>query len=141
MMKTARMLALALMLFGSMSLVQLGSAAHAQQSRNIVVTDGMIVRLKAALHLSPAQEVHWQRLEATLREAAQQRQVADATGSAVADAGFVQRVRARMKTIVLDGWSARRVAVAARPLIATLSEDQKREGMATLREMGVASLF
>jgi hypothetical protein len=140
MMKTARVLAFALMLFGSMSFVQHGSAAYAQ-SQTIVVTDGMIARLKAALHLSPAQEIHWQRLEATLRDTVQQRHVADATGSTGASAGFVQRVRTRMRSVVLDAWAARRVAVAARPLIATLDDNQKRVGEATLRDMGVASLF
>lgn len=139
MMKTARMLALALAMFGTMSFAQQGHAAFAEDfsSQNIVVTDGMIARLKAALHLSPAQEPHWRLLETTLRDISQQRQVADASGTV----GFVQRVRARVKSYVIDVSAARRVAAAARPLIATLDEGQKRDGLTVVRALGVSSLF
>jgi len=140
MMKTARVLAVALTMVGSMTFAQQGFAANADeqfQSQNIVVTDGMISRLKAALHLSASQETHWRTLEAALRDISQPRQVADATNSA----GFVQRVRARMKSYVLDVSAARRVAVAAQPLIATLDEDQKRDGMMMVRALGVSALF
>ena len=140
MMKTARVLALALTMFGSMTFAQHGFAANAGeqfQSQNVVVTDGMIARLKAALHLSAAQEIHWRTLEAALRDISQQRQVADATDGA----GIVQRVRARMKSYVLDVSAARRVAIAAQPLIGTLDEDQKRDGMNAVHALGVASLF
>src|SRR5689334_11068051 len=102
--KTARVVALALAMFGSMSFAHNGfAAANAEEltsASGVVVTDATIARLKAALRLSPAQETHWRTLEATLRHLAQDQQtrVADATGSV----GFVQRVKARMKSYVLD---------------------------------------
>ena len=46
-----------------------------------------------------------------------------------------------MKTYVLDLSAARRVAHAAQPLIDSLDEDQKRDGMVAVRALGVASLF
>jgi hypothetical protein len=53
----------------------------------------------------------------------------------------VQRVKARMKSYVLDVTAARQVAAAAQPLIATLDEDQKRDGMMMVRALGVSALF
>ena len=144
--KTARVVALALAMLGSMSFAHNGfAAANAEEtastsaSGGVVVTDATIARLKAALRLSPAQEIHWRTLESTLRHFGQDQQtrVADATGSV----GFVQRVKARMKSYVLDVSAARQVAAAAQPLIATLDEDQKREGLVVVRALGVSSLF
>jgi zinc resistance-associated protein len=143
--KTARVAALALAMFGSMSFAHNGfAAANAEEqsgstaSGGVVVTNAAIARLKAVLRLSPAQEIHWHTLEATLRHLAQdQTRVADASGSV----GFVQRVKARMKSYVLDVSAARQVAAAAQPLIATLDEDQKRDGMMMVRALGVSALF
>jgi hypothetical protein len=137
--KTARVAALAIALFGSMSFARDGfAAANAEEqsfasSSDVVVTDAAISRLRAALRLSPAQEVHWRSLEATLRGIAKPQQDGNA--------GFVQRIRARMKSYVIDISSARRVAHAAQPLIDSLDEDQKRDGMVAVRALGVASLF
>jgi hypothetical protein len=143
--KTARVVALALAMFGSMSFAHNGfAAANAEEhtgstaSGGVVVTDAAIARLKAALRLSPAQEIHWRSLESTLRHLAQdQTRVADASGSV----GFVQRIKSRMKSYVLDVSAARQVAAAAQPLIATLDEDQKRDGMMMVRALGVSALF
>ena len=57
------------------------------------------------------------------------------------NAGLVQRIRARVKSYVLDISAARRVANAAQPLIESLDEDQKRSGLVVVRALGVASLF
>ena len=143
--KTARVAALALAMFGSMSFAHNGfAAANAEEqtasiSGGVVVTEAAIARLKAALRLTAAQEVHWRTLETTLRHLAQDQQtrVADASGSI----GFVQRVKARMKSYVLDVSAARQVAAAAQPLIATLDEDQKRDGITMVRALGVSALF
>jgi len=144
--KTARVVALALAMFGSMSFAHNGFAAASAEeqtgsttSGGVVVTDAAIARLKAALRLTAAQEIHWRTLEATLRHLAQDQQtrVADASGTI----GFVQRVKARMKSYVLDVSAARQVAAAAQPLIATLDDDQKRDGMNMVRTLGVSALF
>ena len=136
--KTARVAALAIALFGTMSFAQDGFAAafaeeQSASGQEVVVTEAAISRLRSALRLQPAQEVHWRSLEATLRGIAKPQQDANA--------GFVQRIRARMKTYVLDLSAARRVAHAAQPLIDSLDEDQKRDGMVAVRALGVASLF
>ena len=144
--KTARVAALVLTMLGTLSFANTGFAAASAEetgaiaSGGVVVTDATIARLKAALRLSPNQEVHWRTLESTLRHLAQDQQqqhVADASGSA----SFVQRVKARMKSYVLDVSAARQVAQAAQPLIATLDEDQKRDGINMVRALGVSALF
>ena len=138
--KTARVVALTFALFGSMSFAQNGfAAAYAEDqsasTQDLVVTEATISRLKDALRLQPAQEIHWRTLEATLRDVAQKPQQESS------NVGFVQRVRTRMKSYVLDLSAARRVAAAAHPLIESLDEDQKREGLIVVRALGVASLF
>ena len=137
--KTARVVALALAMFGSMSFAHDGFAAARADERmasadGVVVTEDMIARLRTVLRLSAAQEVHWRALEATLRGISHKPQQDASTG-------LVQRVRARMKSYVLDFSAARRVAAAAQPLIESLDEDQKRDGMNAVRALGVASLF
>ena len=105
--------------------------AHAFE---LVVTEAHIVRLRTALKLKPSQEGHWHSLEAALRA------LARAPQSDQSD-GFIHRVRTRLKGMALDASAVRRVAAAARPLIASLDEDQKREGMAVVRALGVSGLF
>ncbi|MGE3871109.1 MAG: Spy/CpxP family protein refolding chaperone [Pseudorhodoplanes sp.] len=105
--------------------------ASAQQ---VVLTDGKIAQLKAVLNLSPAQEPHWRMLMAAMREVLSRQRPDE-------NAGFVQRVKARVGSYVLTATSAQQIAAAARPLIASLSEEQKRDGMMVVNAMGVASLF
>ena len=100
----------------------------------VVVTESHIARLKSALRLTPAQEVHWRALEAELRSVIHRQHTDESTG-------LVQRVRARISGYVLNAAAARRVATAAQPLIATLDDEQKQNGITAVRAMGVASLF
>ena len=104
-------------------------------AQEVVVTDAHIARLKSVLRLSPSQEVHWRSLEAALRNVSGSRAGSDET------AGLVQRVKARLRSYVLDAAAAHRVAVAAQPLIATLDESQKQDGLTAIRAMGVSALF
>lgn len=100
----------------------------------VVITESHIARLKSVLKLTPAQEVYWRALEAALRDIVR-RPHADEGG------GLVQRVRARINGYVLNAAAMRRVAVAAQPLIASLDDEQKQNGITAVRAMGVASLF
>ena len=116
----------------TMGAVCVGDVAPAK-AQNVVLTEGKIAQLKNVLQLSPAQEVHWRTLIATLRDVLNRPQQDEG--------GFVQRVKARVGSYVLNAAALRQVSAAAQPLIASLNEDQKRDGMGVVRAMGVASLF
>jgi len=124
-----------ILLAASLFVVNLGTGIVPAAARDIVVTEAKIAHLKSVLRLTPSQQAHWRSLEAALRSAAH-RQAAEQP-----ERGFVQRVRARVSGYVLDAATAQRVAAAARPLIATLDENQKNAGLAAVRAMGVTALF
>ena len=117
----------------TMGAVCVGNIAPAA-AQNVVLTEGKIAQLKSVLQLSPAQEVHWRSLIAVLRDAVERQQPGEPTG-------LVQRVKARVGSYVLTATALHRVSAAAQPLIASLNEEQKRDGMSVVRAMGVASLF
>ena len=126
---------------GAFALVALGFSVNPNglgvtqaSAQEVVVTDAHIARLKSVLKLSPSQETHWRSLEAALRSASPQRASDEPTG-------LVQRVKARLRSYVLDAAAAHRVAVAAQPLIASLDETQKQDGLTAIRAMGVSTLF
>jgi len=114
--------------------VQAQEQSQAQSEPSVVVTEAHISRLKSALKLTPAQEVHWRALESALRDIVRRPQADE-------NNGLVQRVRARINGYVLNAAAMRRVSSAAQPLIASLDEQQKQDGMTAVRAMGVASLF
>lgn len=132
--KAAFVGAFALVTLGSMSVSSNGVGVTQAAAQEVVVTDAHIARLKSVLRLSPAQEVHWHSLEAALRN------VTTARGSDE-PTGLVQRVKARLRSYVLDAAAAHRVAAAAQPLIASLDDTQKHDGMIAIRAMGVSTLF
>jgi hypothetical protein len=120
------------MLAGVMALAMMGSAPVAQASdgsQGLVITEAQIVRFKALLKLTPAQERYWAPVEATLRDMAR-RQAQRTSG------GFVQR----LKAVTLDAAGLRRLSSAALPLLQSLDEDQKQSAMRMARAMGFASV-
>ena len=131
---TARASVFALATLAVLALAGEGIAVAPAHAQELVVTDAHIARLKNVLKLTPAQEVHWRAVEAALRDVVRRPPTDEITG-------IVQRVRARIGTYVLNATAARRVASAAQPLIASLDDQQKQDGMTAVREMGVASLF
>jgi hypothetical protein len=94
-----------------------------------VVTDSHIARLKSALRLTPEQRVHWVPVETALRALARQ-QRREVTG------GFVQRMRERASAVAGTAIQLQRLAAAARPLIGTLSEEQKNRAIGLMRRAG-----
>jgi hypothetical protein len=128
--------ALMLATVGSLSVTANGISVSPAAAQDVVVTESHIARLKSALHLTPQQLVYWHAVEATLRSAASRQQ-------AVSDenVGFVQRVRNRVGSFVLNAASIQRVTAASRPLVASLDDDQRRDGMNAIQQMGLASLF
>lgn len=131
--KAAFVGAIALVTLGSLTITRDGIKVTQAAAQEVVVTETQIARLKRVLNLSPAQEVHWRSLEAALRSIAHRPAGDDMT--------LVQKVRARIKAYVLDAAAAQRVVRAAQPLIATLDEQQRQEGLTAIRAMGVSSLF
>jgi hypothetical protein len=131
--KAAFVGALALVALGSLSITRDGIGVTQAAAQEVVVTDAHIARLKSVLRLSPAQEIHWRGLESALRNVQPR--------SASEETGLVQKVKARLKSYVLDAAAAHRVAAAAQPLIATLDDTQKQEGLTAIRAMGVSALF
>jgi hypothetical protein len=93
------------------------------------VTEAKIARLRRALRLTAAQEVHWQPVESTLRKIAQ---ASKREGSV----GLVQRVKAKVSGYAHQASAYQQVASAAGPLIASLDEKQKQDGMRIIREFG-----
>jgi hypothetical protein len=93
-----------------------------------------IGRVKRALHLTPEQARYWPPVEAALRGIAR-RQAQGPQG------GLVHRISHRVVSIVLNGSAVRRLAVAARPLIATLRDDQKQSAVALAQEMGLGPVL
>ncbi|MFN3348350.1 Spy/CpxP family protein refolding chaperone [Pseudorhodoplanes sp.] len=98
-----------------------------------------IARLKAALRLTPEQEKHWPRVEAALRAIVSEgdrQQVADASGQT----GFFSGVGARATELAVSAAALRRLASAARPLVNSLDDEQKREAVSLARAMGFGRL-
>jgi hypothetical protein len=126
--------AVALATICSVSVTPRGIEVGRAVAQDLELTQGQVAQLKGVLHLRPAQEPHWRTIETTLRGYARQRpyQVADA-GSTPA--------RAKPASYRLDFQAMQRVASAARPLINSLDETQKRDGAKAMRAMGVPSLF
>jgi hypothetical protein len=87
-------------------------------------------RIKSVLHLTAEQERYWPPVEAALREIAR-RQTRDE------DAGFVRRISHRVVAVVLDSAAVQRLAVAARPLIAVLEQQQMQAASGLAQEMGL----
>jgi hypothetical protein len=93
-----------------------------------LVTESHIAGLKSALRLTPEQRVHWAPVESALRALARQQRREGA--------GFVQRMSDRAYSLAGTAVQLRRLASAARPLIRTLSDEQKNSAMGVIRRHG-----
>jgi hypothetical protein len=93
------------------------------------VTEAKIARLKQTLHLTAEQAIHWHPVESALR-----RMVAASRRDS--NSGMVQRVRARVSGYASTASAFQEVASAAGPLIASLDEKQRNDGMRLIREFG-----
>ena len=107
---------------------QANESGHATRAK--VVSEGHIARLKAALRLTSAQLHYWPAVESALRSLSH-RQSKDRSGDGVAR---------RIAAAAVDANAMRRVASAAAPLIGSLDEKQRQEGMRVIRALGFSSL-
>jgi hypothetical protein len=90
-----------------------------------------VVRIKTALRLTPEQEPYWAPLETALRDV-MRRQKAQAE-----HAGIVRRISNKVLSLVLDSAAIKRLAAAARPLVAKLDAQQMQVASGLVQEMGL----
>jgi hypothetical protein len=102
-----------------------GAAEQSQSAASINVA-----RIKSVLKLTTEQEPYWPPVEAALRDVARQQVRAE-------PAGFVRRISRRVVSIVLNSAAVERLAVAARPLIAKLDQEQMRAASGLAQKMGL----
>jgi hypothetical protein len=120
---------LALLLNASLAQAGEYTAVNAEQGQPPASID--IARIKSVLKLTSSQEPYWAPVEAALRDLARQQ-----THAAEAD-GLVHRISHKVVSVVLNSAAVHRLAVAARPLIAKLDEDQMRAAHGLAAEMGL----
>ncbi len=128
--------AIALATVGSLSVSSQGVGVARAAAQDVILTDAHIAPLKSTLKLTPAQEQHWHPVEATLRALVHQKTRDDS-----AEAGLVRRVHARVAGYTVNAVALQRLASVAQPLLNSLDEGQKRDGLTVIRAMGVANLF
>jgi hypothetical protein len=106
--------------------------ASAQEAPGVVVTEGKIARLRAALRLTAEQLAHWRPVETALRAAIREQRQSE---------GWVHKVRDRVNGYAGSAMALQQAFAAAGPLISTLDERQRESGRNALRQMGGASFF
>jgi hypothetical protein len=124
--------AVALAMMGPLFISEHGIGPASASAQDVVVTEGKIARLRAALRLTGEQIQHWRPVEAALRAAVREQRESQ---------GLVQRVRDRVGSYAGSAMAIQRAMSAAGPLIASLDEKQKESGRNALRSIAGASAF
>lgn len=124
--------AVALAMMGPLFVSEKGIGPTTASAQDVVVTEGKIARLRAALRLTGEQLQHWRPVEAALRAAVREHREGQ---------GLVQKVRDRVGSYAGSAMALQRAISAAGPLIASLDERQRESGRNALRSMGGASMF
>jgi len=124
--------AVALAMMGPLFVSEKGIGLSTAYAQDVVVTEGKIARLRAALRLTGEQLQHWRPVEAGLRAAIREQREGQ---------GLVQKVRERVSTYAGSAMALQRAMSAAGPLIASLDEKQRESGRSALRSMAGASMF
>jgi hypothetical protein len=128
--KSAVLTAFVVAILGNLSLCNYEFAVAPAAAQDLVLTTHRLVIMKGALRLTTAQKPYWHVLEATVRGIAAQQASQDGSEPRVAP-----------RAIILTDEARQQIAAAAQPLIKTLDDNQKRDGSAALRAMGVALPF
>ena len=124
--------AVALAMMGPLLVSEHGFGPAPAAAQDVVVTEGKIARLRAALRLTGEQLQHWRPVEAALRAAIREQREGE---------GWVRKVRDRVGEYAGSAVALQRALSAAGPLIASLDEKQRESGRNALRSMGGAALF
>jgi len=117
-------------LLSSVPAAQAGGIEYAYAAQGAPATSIDVQRIHNVLQLTQEQERYWRPVESALRELARHQEQAQPEG-------FVHRVSQRLVQIVLDSAAVERLATAARPLIARLSDQQKQAAGQLAQEMGL----
>jgi hypothetical protein len=125
--------AVALAMMGPLFVSEHGIGPSIASAQEVVVTEGKIARLRAALRLTGEQLHHWRPVEAALRAA-----IREQRGES---GGWVHKVREQVNGYAGSAMALQRAMSAAGPLIASLDERQRESGRSALRSMGGASMF
>jgi hypothetical protein len=110
--------------------VEVASLARGAEPAGPVVKEAHIARLKTTLNLTAEQRPLWAPVEAALRDIARQSRDEASAG------GVVQRFSDRASSVAGNAMRLRRLAVAARPLIAALDDSQRRDALTLARHFG-----
>jgi hypothetical protein len=97
-----------------------------------------IGRIKSVLSLTPKQEAYWAPVEAALRNL--YRRQARSEEARSEEGGMMSRYSHRAVSYVMTSAAIQRLAVAARPLLAVLNDDQKRAASSLAQEMGLGEV-
>ena len=124
--------AVALAMMGPLLVSEHGFGPASASAQDVVVTEGKIARLRAALRLTGEQLQHWRPVEAALRAAIREQREGE---------GWVRKVRDRVGEYAGSAVALQRALSAAGPLIASLDEKQRESGRSALRSMGGVALF
>ena len=125
--------AVALAMMGPLLVSEKGIGPATASAADVVVTEGKIARLRAALRLTGEQIQHWRPVEAALRAAVREQRAESG--------GWVHKVRDQVSGYAGSAMALQRAISAAGPLIASLDERQRESGRHALRAMGGASMF
>ena len=110
--------AVALATIGSFSFSQ-GFGVSPAAAQEVVVSEGQIARLHAALHLTSAQERHWYPVAATLRRLGHQQQQYRVASN---DSGFVAQAKSRVAGYAVTAMTMQRLRSLAQPLIGSAQD-------------------
>jgi len=126
--------AVALATVSSISVSHQGLGVTPAAAEEIIITEGQIARLRAALKLTAAKEHYWPAVSATLHSLARRQQQYEV---ASADSGYIARAHARVAGYAMTAVAMQRLKAAAEPLIGVLSDEQKEAGRNVLVSMGM----
>ena len=104
--------------------------SQAPAQRGPVITEAHIARLKSALNLTGAQHQLWAPVESALRGLARSQREENS------NSGFVRRMTDRATAMASTAMQMRRLSAAAGPLIRSLDDTQKHNGMMVARRFG-----
>ena len=134
--------AVALAMVGPLCVSEHGFGVTPAAAQEVVLTEGHIYRLKAALHLRGEQLAHWAPVEAALRAAIRSGSSnSNSNDSSSSNDGLVQKVRTRVKGYAVQVSALQNAYASAGPLIASLDEGQKRAGMGVIRALGGSAAY
>ena len=125
-------------LAGAVALVAIESTSLSAQplamdGAGLTVTHSHIAQLKSILRLTPEQDRHWPAVEVALHALVK-------TQDGEAPHGFTQSIRARAVSITANAAAIAKVLAAAKPLIKSLDNEQRRGVMMLAQSLGIAKL-